>query len=312
MATGPLRQRPREEQHSERVAAAYDRMLDGTAVTRRWITLDSGLRVHLLEAGDGPPVLHLHGSTTSSLSHLSLLERSGGVRSTGVDRPGFGLSQPMRFSRRLFREMAVDFVEAVMDALHWPSATLAGGSMGGTWALWFALAHPDRVRSLVLLGSAPLLPGTRAPLPLRVMTVPLVGDLLARGLTPDAAQVVRIMGSMGEAETIAAHPDLVESLVAAAADPVAAAANLAELRAALSFFGFRRRLRITDDEMRRLAVPALLVWGDGDPVGSVAVAQAAEGVIPHARLEVLAAGHVPWLGHPDLVARLLAEQARSV
>jgi pimeloyl-ACP methyl ester carboxylesterase len=218
----------------------------------------------------------------------------------------------MPFSRRNFRDRAVDFVGSVLDALQWPSATLAGASMGGTWALWFALAHPERVRSLVLLGSAPLLPGTRAPLPLRVMTVPLVGDLLARGPKPDAAGVVRIMGSMGEAETIASYPDLVESLVAAAADPVASAANLAELRAALSFFGFRRRLRITEEELRRLAVPVLLVWGDRDPVGSVEVGRAVAGLIHQARLEVLPAGHVPWLGHPDLVARLLTEQTRPV
>jgi pimeloyl-ACP methyl ester carboxylesterase len=32
--------------------------------------------------------------------------------------------------------------------------------MGGTWALWYALARPERVRRLVLLGAAPLLPGT--------------------------------------------------------------------------------------------------------------------------------------------------------
>jgi pimeloyl-ACP methyl ester carboxylesterase len=55
-----------------------------------------------------------------------------------------------------------------------------------------------------------------------------------------------------------------------------------------------------------LAVPTLLIWGDHDPVGAVEVAQAVAGLIPDAQLELLPAGHVPWLGDPDRVAELLS------
>ena len=58
------------------------------ATTARSIEVRSGRRVHALEAGDGPPVVCLHGSSTSSVSLLPLLDRAHGLRLIAVDRPG--------------------------------------------------------------------------------------------------------------------------------------------------------------------------------------------------------------------------------
>jgi pimeloyl-ACP methyl ester carboxylesterase len=261
--------------------------------------------VHVIEAGEGVPVVFLHGSNTSSLSLMPLFEHLEGVRAIAVDRPGFGLSEPVRVPRERFRDAAIEFLDELLDELELERPALAGNSMGGTWALWYALARPERVRRLVLLGSAPLLPGTRVPLPLRVMASPVLGDLLARVVKPNARMVVQLMSSMGEKDTIVRYPDLIDSLVAAARDPIASAVNLAELRAAISAFGFRRSLRVHPDELRRLTMPTLLIWGDHDPVGTVEAAQTAAGLIPEAQLEVLPAGHVPYLGHPERVSELL-------
>lgn len=71
--------------------------------------------------------------------------------------------------------------------------------------------------------------------------------------------------------------------------------------------GFRRRMTVQPDELRRLAVPTLLVWGEHEPLGSVAVAQAVVDLVPDARLEVLRAGHAPWLGCPVQTAKLVAD-----
>jgi pimeloyl-ACP methyl ester carboxylesterase len=191
------------------------------------------------------------------------------------------------------------------------SFALAGGSMGGTWALWYALARPERVRRLALLGSSPLLPGTRPPTPLRVMAAPVVGDVLPRLVNPTAKMVVRMMSSVGEGETIVRHPDLIDAMVAAGRDPIASATDLAELRAILSPFGFRRSLRMQPDELKKLAVPTLLIWGDRDPVGTVNVAQAVTNLIPDAQLDVVAAGHAVWLGDPQRIAGLLCAFVRS-
>ncbi len=307
--------------HRNQANRVYQRILGTSAARGRYIALGSGRRTHVVEVGDGPPVVFLHGSSTSSLSFLTrdvrgadgercLLERLDGMQAIAVDRPGFGLSDPMPVPRERFRDGAVGFVDEILDKLGLETCALAGSSMGGTWALWYALAHPTRVRRLVLLGAAPLLPGTRLPVAPRLMSAPVIGDLLTRVVKPDARMAVRLLSAMGEKDTIARYPDLVEAVVAGGRDPVASAANLAELRAIISPAGFRRSSRLRSDELRRLTVPTLLIWGDRDPVGGVEVAHAAARLLPHADLQVLPAGHVPWLGQPNQVAELVTNFVR--
>jgi pimeloyl-ACP methyl ester carboxylesterase len=293
--------------HPEEVVAIHERILGTSLAKSRFIKVGSSRRVHVIETGDGAPVVLLHGSSTSSLLLLPLLECLQGAWGIAVDRPGFGLSDPSDVPRERFRQAAVEWLDGVLDALGLDELALAGNSMGGTWALWYALARPERVRRLVLLGAAPLLPGTRVPPPLRVMATPGIGELLQRMLKPSRKMVVKMMASMGEKETIVNFPAQIEALLAAGRDPVAAQVNLTELRAAISPFGFRRALRVQSDELRSIATRTLLVWGDHEPVGSVEVAEATRDLIPDARLEVLPAGHAPWLGHPGRTAELVSD-----
>lgn len=299
----------RSPAHPDPVRRQYDRMIRGSGAHSRFIARESG-RVHVVEGGDGPPVVQLHGNNTSSLSHLMLLDQMRSVHTYLVDRPGFGLSDPDDFGRDGLRAYAVRFIDEVLDQLNLESAVLVGASGGGNWALWYSLDRPPRVRGLVLLGSAPLLSGATIPAGLRVMATPL-GRVLGRTMKPGRRMLVRMMSSVGEAETIVRHPDLLESLVEAAHDPVATAANAAEFAALLSPLGTRAAVRIRPDDLRRISVPTLMIWGDRDPVVSVAHAKAAAESIPNARLVVLPAGHVPQLGHPARVGELLATFAHE-
>jgi pimeloyl-ACP methyl ester carboxylesterase len=167
------------------------------------------------------------------------------------------------------------------------------------------------VRGLVMLGSSPTMPGGHAPPPIRLMAMPVLGNVLSRTVKPGRRMVLRMMASVGEADTITRHPDLLDSLVAGARDPVAVAANRAELRALISPYGFRTAARIRPEDLRRLSVPTLMIWGDRDPVVPIEAARTAAQLIPDARLEVLSAGHVPQLGHPEQVAELLTAFARG-
>jgi len=306
-----LRNSAAASRHTPAIEEVYRRMLRDADAQGRFVRRSSGIRVHVVAAGDGPSVVHLHGTNTSSLSHLMLPGRAPGIRSYLVDRPGCGLSDPDPFRPGQFREYAVGFVGDVLDVLGLDTTILVGASGGGIWATWFALAHPRRVRGLVMLGSVPTLPGGQAPLPLRLAATPAVGDLMVRAVKPGRRTLLKMMASMGEAETILKHPDLLDSLVAGARDPVATQANLAELRALISLRGIRSSMRFSPEELRRLAVPTLMIWGDRDPVVPLVQARAVAAEMPHARLEVLPAGHVPQLGHPDRVAELLEEFAAT-
>jgi pimeloyl-ACP methyl ester carboxylesterase len=297
--------------HTPAIEALYDRMLRAADVHGRFVPRPSGRRVHVVEVGDGAPVLHLHGTNTSSLSHLMLPRKTAGIRSYLVDRPGRGLSDPQPYQPKEFREYSVRFVGDMLDALGLDAAHLVGASGGGIWATWYSLVHPERVRGLVMLGSVPTLPGGRVPLPLRLAATPGIGDLMVRALKPGRRTLRKMMASMGEAETIVRHPDLLDSLVAGARDPVAAQANLAELRALVSPRGIRANMRLSGSDLRHLAVPTLMIWGERDPVVPLVQARAVAAEIPHSRLEVLPAGHVPQLGNPERVAALIEDFVKA-
>jgi pimeloyl-ACP methyl ester carboxylesterase len=289
--------------HPPEVRQVYERVLAGTSVHSRWVETPAAGRVHLLETGAGDPAVVLHGTGNSAGFLLPLLDQLQGVHAIAPDLPGVGLSDPVDLPRERYRETAVAWLDGLLETLELRGATLVGHSGGGVWALWYALAHPDRVKRLVLL-DPPALPGTRCPLPIRLAVTPGLGKLLSRLAPPSPKAVLRLASVMGERATLAAHPDLVDLLVAEGRDPIADRAAKAELRALISPFalltpsGFRRRARLQPHELGRLAMPTLVIWGERDPLGGVPVAQALTRLFPDAHLEVLPTGHGPWLGRP--------------
>ncbi|MDN5895623.1 MAG: alpha/beta hydrolase [Nocardioides sp.] len=274
-----------------------------------------GAAVHVMATGTGPSVVFIHGSGSPGLFWLPVLQELESVRALAVDRPGFGLSDPVA-PAATSKETAVGWIDRLLDALELPSAILVGHSMGGLWSLRFALARPERVTGLAMLG-APSLPGTQAPLPFRLMGTPGVGSLISRQ-SETSKSVRKFAQMMGEGETLGAHPAMVDLLVAVGNDPVAGRALHEEVRALISPValatrsGFRRRARITEADLHGVEVPTLLVGGDHDPVGGADVARRVQSLIPHAELKVFDGGHAPWLGQPHQVASVLVDWVQRV
>jgi pimeloyl-ACP methyl ester carboxylesterase len=296
--------------HPSEVAAAHERVLAGSPARSRYVEVTPGQRVHLIEAGEGAPLVLIHGSGPSALLFLPLLARLEGLRAIAVDRPGFGLSDPAAPTEMPYREAGAGWVTSVIDALGLEETALLGSSTGGTWALWYTLAHTDRVRRLVLLGALPLVEGTSVPPPMLGIASADTGEPPPQMPPPSPETVIQSMSVMGEADTIVNYPDQIDALVVAGQDPVASNASLAELRTIIAPTGWQQELETPLEELGQLAVPTLLIWGENDPLGGADVAQAAASSIPGARLELLAAGHAPWLGHPDRTATLVSDFAR--
>jgi pimeloyl-ACP methyl ester carboxylesterase len=301
-----------EQTHPVEVRQVYERVLAGSSVRGRPVEVGAGGRAHVLEKGEGPPVVLLHGTGNAAGFLLPLLDELHGVRAIAPDLPGVGLSDPIELPADRYRETAVAWLDRLLDTLELDATTLVGHSGGGVWALWYALAHPDRVRRLVLIGP-PALPKTSCPLPMRLIATPGVGALLPRLDPPTPKSVLRLASAMGEQATLARRPDLIDLLVALGRDPVTDRAAKAEIRllvspfALLSRSGFRGRSRVRPDELRQVAMPTLIVWGERDPLGGVAVARAITDLIPHAHLEVLPTGHGPWLGEPAKTAATIVD-----
>lgn len=122
-----------------------------TAISDTFIDLD-GCLIHVLNCGpaDGLPVLLLHGmkfqaETWRELGTLDTLAKAG-LRVLAVDMPGFGKSAASEV-----KPTAV--LTRLMQQLGLAQAVLIGPSMGGRIALEFAIAHPQVVSGLVLVGA---------------------------------------------------------------------------------------------------------------------------------------------------------------
>jgi len=307
---------PDQVSHSVEVRQVYQRVLAGASVRSRYVEVGTGGRVHLLEKDAGPPVVLLPGGAGSAGFFLPLLNELHGVRVLAPDRPGQGLSDPIDLPRHRYRATAVAWLDRLLDALELDATALLGHSGGAMWALWYALAHPDRVTHLVLIGP-PTVPRTRCPLPMRLAGTPAVGELLSRLTPPSQKSVLRFAHHAArEKATLARYPDLVDLFVAGFRDPIADRVAMAEIRVFVSPFallspsGFRRRSRVQPDELRQLAMPTLVIWGQHEPLGSVAIAQELTDLIPHARLVMLPSGHGPWLGYPAQTAGAIADFVR--
>ena len=231
------------------------------------------------------------------------------------DRPGQGLSDPIELPRGRYFETAIDWVDRVFDALELNAIALLGHSAGGVWAIRYALTHPDRVERLALIGP-PTLPKTRCPLPYRLIATPGLGEMLPRLVPPSPKSVLQFASFMGEGATISDHPDLIDLIVAANRDRAAAAVQRAETRllvsplALISPRGFRHRGRVRREELRRLTMPTLLMWGEREPLGGVSIARELTSLMPNTQLQVLPTGHVPWLGRPAQTAAAVLDFMR--
>ena len=137
---------------------AQDRLLARDHVTARSHfvkLLEPPLSVHVLDGGKGDPVVLIHGGNAIAVQWSPLLaDLQREFHWYAPDRPGCGLTDKFDYSEGTpFKPHARAFVGGVMNALGLRRASLVGNSMGGYWALLFALAEPDRVNKLVLLGS---------------------------------------------------------------------------------------------------------------------------------------------------------------
>ena len=99
-------------------------------------------------AGDDPRAVFLHAGVADRRSWYDVMNLVG-VPSIAYDRRGFG-----RTPAATERYVQVADLDAVVKVCVPESVTLVGNSQGGRIAIDYALAHPDRVERLVLIGSA--------------------------------------------------------------------------------------------------------------------------------------------------------------
>ncbi len=228
------------------------------------------------------------------MAHLS------GYRLYAVNRSGCGLTDGWDHRRDDLRQHATDFLGSVLDGLDLEGAPIVASSMGALWSLWFAVAQPDRVTRLALLGCPALLDGTGTPFAMRLMSVPRLNAFLFGRMQPSAAGARRTLAMMGHASTVDRMPTTWFELEAASsALPTFRIHFLSLMESAVTLRGPRQSLIFGGELLRQVSCPVLLVWGEHDPFGSVAAGRQAAAHLREARVEVMGLGHLPWLDEPE-------------
>jgi pimeloyl-ACP methyl ester carboxylesterase len=271
--------------------------LEGVAPTDRYLELiRPQLRVRVLELGVGEPVLFVHGGLGSAAQWTPLLARIHGRRLLAVDRPGCGLTSGFDNRGVDLRAHAVEFLAGVLDALTIEAVDIVANSMGATWSVWLALARPDRVRSLALLGSPALIEGSGAPLPYRLLGVPLLNRVMYAMEPATDAHGRRTFKRIGHdpaslAVELTTLQGRTEALPTYRTHELSLMENI--------FPGARQAVVLTLKELAHVSHPVRLVWGERDPFGPPSAGEAACRVMPDAQLTRLATGHLPWVDQPE-------------
>ena len=241
------------------------RLLAGAPVTERRLDL-AGVSTVVLEGGDGPPLVLLHGQ--SGWAGVWLPVMADLVRTHRVvapDLPGLGASRVVGSPPTADRVLA--WLGELLDHTCPAPPVLVGVSLGGSTAARFAAAHGDRLAGLVLVSMGGLVGKVRIPPP---MLLALVRHSLrptertAMGMLRQVSvDVDRVRRRMGDRWA----PFRAYSLELART-PSVRRAN----RHLLRELGLRQ---LPPEELARIAVPTTLIWGRQDRVMPLATAREA-------------------------------------
>ncbi|MGI5219127.1 alpha/beta fold hydrolase [Nocardia sp. CA-290969] len=244
-----------------------------------------GYRTRYLHAGDRskPTLLMLHGITGHAEAYVrNLRSHSEHFSCWALDFIGHGYSTKPEHPLEI--NHYVDQILSVMDELGVQKAYFTGESLGGWVTARIAAQHPDRVEKIVLNTMA----GT--------MANPAVMERLYN-LSMEAAKdpswervEARLQWLMADPTMVTA--DLIKTRQAIFQQPdweMACRMNMV-----LQQMDVRQRNMLTDDELRSIQVPAMVLWTTKDPSGPVDEGRRIASLIPNAQLAVMEnCGHWP-------------------
>jgi pimeloyl-ACP methyl ester carboxylesterase len=242
--------------------------IPGAAFREGFVQAD-GFRIRFMEAGQGMPLVHLHGAGGMRLTRgHDLLSRH--YRVIAFEMPGFGQSPENTLTRTL-GELAATMGTAVA-ALDIDTFNLMGTSFGGKAALWLALQQQERVQALVLEAPAAIRPA---------------------GSEPPS-------GSPEEmARRLFAHPERLGPL------PVADPAVQAKTRALVGRLRGPDRDADLETRLRGFATPTLVLFGTLDRVIPPDMGRIYKELIPNCHLVfVYDAGHAISTERPEAFAEV--------
>jgi pimeloyl-ACP methyl ester carboxylesterase len=275
------------------------RMIEGITrdVTAR------GVRMRVVEAGSGPPLVLIHDVLVSHLEFESVIgPLADRFRILAPDLPGFGESEkpsPARYAYGIesFSEAIVDMIAA----LELGRVSVVGHSLGGAAAITLAAEHPELLERLVLVDamSYPF----RLDLRTRMPTMPLVGGFFFKQLF-GRGTFRRYFRDNVFSPGFALPLERIDRYYDQFNTPAGRESAHAVLHAI-------RDTRPVVARITRITAPTLVIWGRLDRMFPPTFGQKLAREIAGARLDVLDAGHSPNEERPEEFVRSLTRFLRT-
>lgn len=248
---------------------------------QRQITTIAGVELELFTAGEGPPILFLHGAQGFAPQHPYVPLLSARHRLIAPSHPGFGNSSLPDWIDAV-DDIAYLYLE-LLDQLQLDQIDVIGCSLGGWLAAELATKSPRLVRRLVLVG------------PVGVKTGPI--DRL------DIPDIFALPQS--ELEKLLFHdPDRMRMDPSRLSDEqLAISVRNRETLALLVWEPYMHNPKLPH-RLHRVTAPTLFLRGESDGLVNARYIEAYARLLPDARVETIVdAGHAPQVEQPEAFAR---------
>lgn len=145
-----------------------------------------GHRLHYIDEGQGPVLVALHGNPTWSFFYRKVIARfRHHYRVIALDNMGCGFSdKPQEYEYTLERH--ISNLSSVLESLTIDSCSLMVHDWGGAIGMGYAVRNPEKIQKIVVCNTAAFR-SRRLPLRIRICRLPVIGEILVRGVNGFAA-----------------------------------------------------------------------------------------------------------------------------
>jgi pimeloyl-ACP methyl ester carboxylesterase len=260
-----------------------------------WIRT-SGLEIAYERAGDGPPLLFVHGAASDARVWRPQVDAlADEFTVVAWDEPGAGRSSdvPAQFGLADYAGCLAELIEALALG----PAHVAGISWGGTVVQELYRSRPELVATLVLVDTYA---GWKGSLPEEEVRARVAGVQRALAVPAEEFDAAGALPGWFAGDPPAEFLPLLEAM--------AADVRPGSMRTALAVMAEVDQR----DLLPRISAPTLLIWGELDARSPLSVARQFEQAIPGAKLVVIpGAGHVSNLEQPGLFNDAVREFCRA-
>ena len=276
-----------------------------------FIEVEPGIKVHVLDVGEGFPIFLMHGNPTSGFLYRKVVEGLplDKVRVIMPTSPGLGFSSKIPASEHKL-ENHIRWINAVLNELELKELIYAGQDWGGPIGMGALSLSPNLLKGAVILNTgfnAPTLSIDLSPAHATVKT-PIIGELIVEVFFSMFDRLGNVQG-----DSKSWTPEVIELYGRPVIESGNSKAPLAMMRMVTDgpTHPSTPSMILIEEYVKTLDIPAEIVWGLKDPILGKALPRMQEN-FPKAPVTQTDAGHFLQEEVPDEIAEALIRVLNQV